>query len=155
MARHPCGWIIRVCGMDKNRRATQAAGIFIKVARQVGPGEFGHKQIVARPTGGHRDDCLRARPKSKSQSAITFAFGSAESNRPAGRPPRQLDVYCATLRGSRMNLDPDPFLHHFFVSSEPPIFHAEDRHVRFDFLSEPALELQLDSAQTPKVVLLA
>ena len=62
--------------MDENSGATQARGIPVQVAGEVGPREFGHNQIFARAAGGYGDDRLRARPKSKSQAAITFSFSA-------------------------------------------------------------------------------
>ena len=78
--------------MDENRGATQARGIPVQVTGEVGPREFSLNQIFARATGGHGDDRLRARPKSKSQAAITFSFGAPMRDGLADRRPREFYI---------------------------------------------------------------
>ena len=154
ITRHPRGWKVRMLRMDKNGGPTQPVRSLVQVARQIGPREFRRQQIFARVTGGHGDDCLRARPKSKSQSAIAFAWGTPQGDRLIGRRPRQLEVYGTTLRRRWMNLDVDFLCHDSFVADQLCVLHVEDCHVGFGFLREPAPELDANAAQTPKIVLL-
>src|SRR5881394_977752 len=101
MPRHPRDRKIRMFGMDENRGATQARSIPIQVAGEIGPREFGQKQIFARATGGYGDDGLRARPKSKRQTAITFPFGAPKCDGLARRRPRELEIDGTTFRSGR------------------------------------------------------
>ena len=120
-------------GMDENRGATQARGIPVQVAGEIGPREFSLNQIFARATGGHGDDRLRARPKSKSQAAITFSFGAPKRDGLVCRPPRELDIYGTTFGSRWVDFDPDDLPHDLFIADEPSVLHTEDGHVRIGF----------------------
>ena len=91
---------------------------------------------------------------SRNRAPGSFSFSPSEGDWAVCRGPSQLNIYGAALGRGRMNRDLDLLRHDFLIADEPLVLHAQDCHVRFDFLRNPPHELCPDSAHAPIVILL-